>query len=74
MYLKIETECRTYILSVADIRNVSTEHDGRHYVIYVYYRCGTDVDSVLRFGTCYERDEVCERIYQALIAWEGKLK
>lgn len=40
MYLKIETEYHTYILRITDIRNMSTGHDGYHYVIYIYYRCG----------------------------------
>lgn len=74
MFLKIETDYRTYILRVTDIRNVSTGHDGNYYVIYVYYRCGADTDSVLRFSNSYERDEACEEIYKALIAWEGMSK
>ena len=74
MYLKIKSEYQTCILRIADIRNVSTGHDGHCYVIYVYYRCGADTDSVLRFSNSYERDEACEKIYRALITWEVTLK
>lgn len=74
MYLKIENEYRTCILRVTDIRNVSTGHDGNSWIIYVYYRCGTDSDTIIRCYSKDERDEVCEKIYQALIAWEGILE
>jgi DNA-directed RNA polymerase subunit RPC12/RpoP len=74
MYLKIETEYRTYILRVTDIRNVSTGHDGNYYVIYVCYRCGASIDSTLRFDNRDERDEACEKIYQALLKWEGMME
>lgn len=75
MYLKIETDYyNTYILRVADIRNVSTGHNGNHYVIYVFYRCGTDSDTTIHCGSRDERDEICEKIYQALIAREGVLE
>lgn len=74
MYLKIETEYRTYILRVTDIRNVSTGHDGTHYVIYVYYRCGADSDTTICCGSRDDRDEACEKIYQALLKWEGMLE
>ena len=73
MYLKIETEYRTHILRLTDIRNVSTGHDGNHYVIYVYYRCGTDNDTIIPCSSREEREKVCEKIYQALIAWEGTM-
>lgn len=74
MYLKIETEYRTYVLRVTDIRNVSTGHDGNHYVIYVSYRCGADCDTIIRCDSRDEQDEICEKIYQALLAWEGMLE
>ena len=73
MYLKIETEYRTYILRVTDIRNVSSGHDGNRWVVYIFYRCGTDSDTTIRCDSREERDEICEKIYQALVAWEGML-
>lgn len=73
MYLKIEANCRTYILRVTDIRNVSTGHSGKGWEIYVYYRCGIDTNTTICFDYKKDRDEVCEKIYQALIEWEGML-
>lgn len=73
MYLKIKAGYRTHILRVTDIRNVYTGIDGGCWVIYVFYRCGTDSDTIIRFDDKNERNEACEKIYQALIAWEGML-
>ena len=74
MYLKIEADCRTHILRVTDIRNVTTGWSGQGWEIYVYYRCGIDAVTTICFDHKNERNEACEKIYQALITWEGMLE
>ena len=74
MYLKIKADYRTHILRVADIRNVSTGYSGKGWEIYVYYRCGAETNTTICFDDKKDRDEACEKIYQALIAWEGMLE
>ena len=74
MYLKIKADCRTHILRVTDIRNVSTGWSVQGWEIYVYYRCGADTNTTICFDYKKDRDEACEEIYQALLAWEGMLE
>lgn len=73
MYLKIKADCYTHILHVPDIRNVSTGWSVRGWEIYIYYKCGADTNTTICFDYKKDRDEACEEIYQALVAWEEKL-
>ena len=72
MYLKIEANCRVYILRVTDIRNVSTGFSGKGWEIYVYYRCGADAATTICFDDKNKRNEAFEKIYQALVSWEER--
>ena len=74
MYLKIKAGYCTHILRVTDVRNVYTGIDTGCWAIYVFYRCGADSKITIRFDDKKERDEACEKIYQALVAWEGTLE
>ena len=74
MYLKIETAYSSCILCVADIRNVSTGYDGNNWVVYIFYRCGTDSNTVIGCDSREERDAICEKIYHTLIKWESMLE
>lgn len=74
MYLKIETGYHTHILRVTDIRNVYTGWSTQGWEIYIFYRCGADTKTTICFDDKNERNEACEKIYQALVAWEGMLE
>lgn len=74
MYLKINLDFNSYIIRLPDVRNVNTGYDGNKYYLEVYYRTGSEANTIIRFYCKDERDEVVDKIYEALVLWEKEQK